>query len=291
MIPLDDQKKTAPVAATQINRDALLRAFVNDIYQLDASLPSWARRRHPIVKRHLGLYWRVMPPQWEPIVKWFLIESLVVLATIPIPFLFTILLPLVLVSMAILPGAIFFYGRMLYDLASDTSRQMVAEIENHTLGLLLTTPVPRRELLLSKMAGSLWKQSEPFGLLMAFASMSQVPSMFLLYANLYPPGQYGPVPQLLTVGAFAGSLIRIPLEMFMTAALGLYIGTVTRGKGAAAASTIGTVGFYFLLINVVRLIPMGPWMRLFVEAVLPCITALLGAFILILLTERELRSE
>ena len=291
MNPLDDQEKIRPVAATQINREALMRAFVNDIYQLDASLPHWARRRHPIVRRHLGLYWRIMPPQWEPIVKWFLIESVVVLLTVPVPFLFTVLLPMVLVSMAVLPGALVYYGRMLYDLAGDASRQMVAEIENHTLGLLLATPVPRREVLLAKMAGSLWKQSEPFGLLMGFASISQLPSIFLLYANLYPPNDFGATPQLMTVAAFAGSLIRIPLEMFMTAALGLYIGTVTRGKGAAAASTIGVVGFYFLLINVIRLIPMGPWMRLVIDAVLPCLTAIIGAVVLLWMTERELRSE
>lgn len=288
---MNDQNKTDFVAATQLNRDALLRAFVNDIYELDGSLPRWARRRHPIVKRHLGLYWRIMPPQWEPIIRWFLIESAVVLLTIPIPFLFTILLPLVLVSMAVLPGALFYYGRMLYDLAGDTSRQMVAEIENHTLGLLLATPVPRREVLLAKMAGSLWKQSEAFGLLMGFAATTQIPSMFLLFANLYPPDDYGAVPHLLTVGVFAGSLIRIPLEMFMTAALGLYIGTVTRGKGAAAASSIGAVGFYFLLVNIVRLIPMSPFARFFTEAVLPCIAPLIVAFALLLLTERELRSE
>jgi hypothetical protein len=288
---LDDQEKIRPVAATQINREALMRAFVNDIYQLDSSLPQWARRRHPIVRRHLGLYWRIMPPQWEPIIKWFLIESVVVLLTVPIPFLFTILLPMVLVSMAVLPGALVYYGRMLYDLAGDASRQMVAEIENHTLGLLLVTPVPRRQVLLAKMAGSLWKQSEPFSLLMGFASISQLPSMFLLYANLYPPNDFGATPQLLTVAAFAGSLIRIPLEMFMTAALGLYIGTVTRGKGAAAASTIGVVGFYFLLVNVIRLIPMGPWMRLFIDAIFPCLTAIIGAVVLLWMTERELRAE
>ncbi len=285
---LNDPTKTDPVAATQINRDALLRAFVNDIYELDAALPHWGRRRHPIVKRHLGLYWRIMPPQAEPIVRWFLMGSALVLLTIPIPFLFTILLPLVLVSMAVLPGMLVYYGRMLYDLATDTSRQMVGEIENHTLGLLLATPVPRREVLLAKMAGSLWKQSEPFGLLMAFASMTQVPSMFLLYANLYPPAQYDSAAQLLTVGAFAGSLLRVPIEMFMTAALGLYIGTVTRGKGAAAASTIGIVGFYFLLVNVIRVIPMQPFARFVVEAVVPCVTALLTSLFLILMTEREL---
>lgn len=285
---LNDPTKTDPVAATQINRDALLRAFVNDIYELDAGLPHWGRRRHPIVKRHLGLYWRIMPPQADPILRWFLMGSALVLLTIPIPFLFTILLPLVLVSMAVLPGMLVYYGRMLYDLATDTSRQMVAEIENHTLGLLLATPVPRREVLLAKMAGSLWKQSEPFGLLMAFASMTQVPSMFLLYANLYPPAQYDSAAQLLTVGAFAGSLLRVPIEMFMTAALGLYVGTVTRGKGAAAASTIGVVGFYFLLVNVIRVIPMQPFARFVVEAVVPCVTALLASLFLILMTEREL---
>ena len=51
------------------------------------------------------------------------------------------------------------------------------------------------------------------------------------------------------------------------------------------------VGFYFLLINVIRLIPMGPLMRFFIEGILPCITALIGAMVLILLTERELRAE
>lgn len=288
---MDDHEKINPVAATPLNREALMRAFVNDIYQLDAALPPWARRRHPIVRRHLGLYWRVMPPQWEPIVKWFLIEASVVLLTVPVPFLFTVLMPMVLVSLAVLPGALFYYGRMLYDLAGDASRQMVAEIENHTLDLLLATPVPRREVLLAKIAGALWKQSEPFSLLMGFASISQLPSLFLLYANLYPPNDFGVAPQLLTVAAFAGSLIRIPLEMFMTASLGLYIGMVTRGKGAAAASTIGMVGFYFLLINVVRVIPMGPWMRLLIDVVLPCLTALITTACLLWMTERELRAE
>ena len=31
------------------------------------SLPYWARATNPIVRRHLGLYWRTLPPEFEPI--------------------------------------------------------------------------------------------------------------------------------------------------------------------------------------------------------------------------------
>lgn len=268
-----------------------LSPFTVDIFELDANLPEWARRRHPVVRRHLGLHWRIMPPQHEPIIRWFLIETAVVLLTIPIAFLFTLLLPLVMISLAILPAALFYYGRMLYDIAADTSRQMVIEVENHTLALLLATPMPRRELLLAKIAGALWKQSESFGLLMIFAAVTQIPSILLLYTNLYTPTYYEYTAQFLTIGVFASSLIRIPLEMFMVAALGLYMGRVTHGKSAASASTIGVAGFYFMLINLTRLIPLPPLGRLFTDAILPCLAAALITWLLLRMTERELRAD
>lgn len=279
------------MAATNINRDALVRAFVNDLYQIDSGLPAWARRHNPIVKRHLGLYWRIMPPQFESVLRWFVLESAVILLTIPIPFLFTVLLPLVLASLTVLPGALVYYGRILYDLAADASRQMVAEVENHTLPLLLATPIPTRRILLSKMAGALWKQSEPFGLLMAIASISQVPTLFLLYANMYPPQDYGASAQFVTVAAFAASLIRLPCEMLMTAALGVFAGSVMRGKGAAAATTLSALGFYFLLINMLRLIPAEPIPRLLIDGLLPVVIPPILAWALLILTERALRAE
>lgn len=279
------------MAATNLNRDAMVRAFVNDLYQIDGGLPTWARRQNPIVKRHLGLYWRIMPPQFEAVLRWYLIESGVILLTIPIPFLFTVLLPLVLASLTVLPGALVYYGRILYDLAADASRQMVAEVENHTLPLLLATPIPTRRILLSKMAGALWKQSEPFGLLMAIASISQVPTLFLLYANMYPPQEYGVSAQFVTIVAFATSLVRLPAEMLMTSALGVFVGAVTRGKGAAAATTLAGLGFYFLLINMLRLVPSDPIPRLLIDGLLPMIVPPVLTYILLLLTEQALRSE
>ncbi len=279
------------MAVTNVNRDALVRAFVNDLYQIDDGLPAWARRHNPIVKRHLGLYWRIMPPQYESVIRWFLIESGVILLTVPVPFLFTVLLPLVLASLSVLPGALVYYGRILYDLAADASRQMVSEVENHTLPLLLATPIPTRRILLSKIAGALWKQSEPFGLLMAIASISQVPTLFLLYANMYPPQDYGAGAQFITVAAFAASLIRLPCEMLMTSALGVFVGAVTRGKGAAAATTLAGMGFYFLLINMVRLVHAEPIPRLLIDGLLPIAAPLALTFILLLFAERALRAE
>ena len=52
----------------------LLSSLTPDIYhnlkravELDTSLPAWARRSNPIVRRQLGIYWKTLPlelSQW-----------------------------------------------------------------------------------------------------------------------------------------------------------------------------------------------------------------------------------
>ncbi len=269
-------------------QEKIRRILVNDLHQIDQNMPRWARRRHPIVKRELGLYWRIMPPQIETPLKAFWIQAVVVLATIPIPFLMTLLLPLVLVSFAMLPVALYMFARMLYDLAADTSRSMVSEIENHTLGVLMTTPVSVREMLLSKLAGALWKQSEPFSVILTVASMTQIPSIFILYANAFPPQDYPGVAQVISVVMLALSLLRLPIEAFMVAALGQFVGLTTTGRGAAQAASIGLTGFYFLLVNLPRLLVLDPFWRVMVDGVLPSIAAAGTVWLLLRLTVNHL---
>lgn len=270
-------------------QEKIRRILVNNLYQIDQNLPRWARRSNPIVKRELGLYWRIMPPQADSVLRAFWVQALIIAATIPIPFLLTLLLPLTLVSFALLPYGLYLYAQLLYNIAGDASSSMVAEVENATLDVIRMTPVPTGHLLLSKLAGSLWKQSEPFTLVLAIASLTQVPSLFIIYANLYAARDFPATAQILTVIMFATSLIRLPVEAFMVGALGQWVGLQTSGRGAAQATAIGLMGFYFLLINLPRLIPLGPVGRVLVDGVLPLATAAGGAWLLVALTTRMLK--
>jgi hypothetical protein len=255
---------------------------------IDANLPAWARRSNPIVKRQLGYFWRVIPPQLEPLAQWYVIQSGLVLLTIVLPLLYTLLLPLVLISLSILPFALAYYGRALYDLAADSSRAMVSEVEDNTLTLLMATPMSVREILLSKIAASLWRQSDPLSILLTIVAYTQMPALTLLYVNAFPVEQYGVLPQFMVVLVFAASIARLPLEMFMVATMGQYIGATTPGRGTAAATTLGAVVFYFALLNAPRLFPLPPGLVILVEGVLPVLLPALVIAALLALTEREL---
>jgi hypothetical protein len=272
-------------------RASVIRQIVQARYELDSQLPKWARRSHPIVRRHLGMYWRVMTPQIEPIAQWYLMQALVVLLTYPLPFLFTVILPMVIVSGALLPAGLFYYGRVLYEIGADASGTMVDEMENSTLPLLAATPYPLREILLSKIAGTLWRQSENISLLLSAVAMSQVPTIVLIYLNRLPPEEYGIISQLFMVVVFASAIIRLPLELFMTAAIAHYVGTTTNGRSTAIASTIVLVGFYFVLINLPRLIHVSLLPQLFVDAFLPLVVPPLVIYGMLWLTEREIRNK
>ncbi len=249
--------------------DQIRRVFVNNLFQIDQNLPAWARRSNPLVRRELGVYWRVMPPQLDLPLRAFLVQAVLVLLTIPIPFVMTLILPLVLVSFTALPVALYWYARLLYDLAGDAARSMSSEVENHTLGLLMTTPMSNRQLLLSKLAGALWKQSEPFSLILAAASLTQMPVLFILYANYFPAREFDFTAQILSIIMLALTLIRLPLEMFAVGAMGQWVGLNTIGRGAAQATSLGLIGFYFALLNLPRLFMLDPFWRILIDGVLP----------------------
>ncbi|HEX2622046.1 MAG TPA: hypothetical protein VHL11_17940 [Phototrophicaceae bacterium] len=272
-------------------RSSLIRQIIQAQYEIDAHLPRWARRSHPIVRRHLGAYWRVMTPQIEPVAQWYLMQSLLVFMTYPLPFLLTAILPMVIVSGALLPAGIVYFTRSIYNIASDSTRTMVNEVENATLPLLLATPYPVREILLCKIAGAMWRQSEMLVVLSGIAVYTQMPTLVLIYLNRFPPEEFGMVAQLFTVVVFAASIIRLPLEMFMAASVGHYIGVTTTGRSAAVVSTMTILIFYFVLVNLPRLITMSVLGQLFVDAALPLILPLMMIAGFMLMTERELANK
>ena len=274
---------------TTASRAALIREIVQSHYEIDTQFPPWARRSHPIVRRHLGRYWRVMTPQIEPVLQWYLIQSGIVLLTYPIPFLFTLILPVVIVSVGLLPFAFYYYAQTLYALATDAAQSMVKEVEGATLNLLLATPFSHREILMSKMAGAMWRQSEPLSLLLSVIAMTQMPTLVLVYLNQIPTEEYGILSQIVTIIAFGVAIARIPLEMAMTASIGTYIGVTTRGRSAAIITTLTLLLFYFVLINVPRLMPLGVLGHLLVNGLLPLVMPLVIIALMLTVTERAMR--
>lgn len=267
---------------------AIIREMAHARITIDSNLPAWARRSNPIVRRQLGYFWRVIPPQVEPLAQWYIIQSVIVLATVAMPLLYTLLLPLVLISLTILPFALFYYGRALYDLAAESSRAMVSEVEDNTLQLLLATPMTVREILLSKIAASMWRQSDPLSILLSIITFTQMPAITLMYINAFPTQDYGALPQVLIVLVFGASILRLPLEMFAVASLGQYIGVTTSGRGTAAATTLGIVVFYFAIINAPRLFSLTPLMVVLIEGLLPVLLPALAIYGLLHATQREL---
>lgn len=269
-----------------ITRHELIRQMVEEDIHVDVNLPIWARRSNALVRRHLGQAWRTMPPQVEPIVQWYLIQSAVVLASVPFPFLLTIILPAVIISMFLLPPALVYFGRTLYGIASDSARSMVAEIEGHTIDLLRVSPMTTREILLSKIAGVLWRQSDPLAILLSIATFSQLPTLILIYTNYFPPDTHGNfAAPIFTILVFAVTIIRIPIEAFMVGAIGQYIGVTTRGRETAAATTLTLTVFYFIMINVPRLGEMSLLLRGVVEIALPIVAPLVIIWLALRTTE------
>ncbi|MBC8100284.1 MAG: hypothetical protein H7Y11_12630 [Armatimonadetes bacterium] len=273
---------------TSAARATLIRQMITARHEIDMNFPPWARRSHPIVRRHLGVYWRVMTPQFESILQWYLPQLVLVLLTVPLPFLFTIILPMVIVSVGVLPAALVYYAKAVYLVTTDAARSMVAEIENATLPLLLATPYTPREILLSKIAGAVWRQSELLMLLLGGVVASQMPTIVLIYLNRLPPAEYGVWSQVFMVAVFATSIVRLPLELFMVAVIGHFAGATTPGKNGAVITALGLVLFYFVLLNMPRLLilPLAP--QFLVDALLPVIAPVVVSMSLLRLTESAL---
>lgn len=262
----------------------IARRIAHEIPDIDQGLPLWARRTNPIVRRQLGMYWRVFPPQVGPIAKWTGILSLVVLATIPYPLLFVIILTFLLAAMAMLPYAFYTYTAALAQIINDSVSSLVNEYKNDTMTLLRTTPLSTDEIVLSKISAAVWRRMDELDQVLSFALALGMPAIMMFYLGIWPPNEVPVVAQVLTIVTFAASLVRLPLEMFMVATLGAMMGAATHTRSSAFLGTAVMVFFYFLLLNLARLLSL-PWtLQLVVDAVLPVVLPIVITWLALRLT-------
>ena len=241
---------------------------------LDRRLPEWARRSNPIVRRELGVYWKLMTVDLDLIGRLYLINLGIILLSLLMPFLFMLLMPAAIISFVVLPALMIVYAFSLGRIAAAAAASMTGERDHGSLDLLRVCPRPLREILYSKAAAAVWRQIENIALVLTGVAALSLPILVIQYDWLFS-AQDQPIAMRLALAlGLASSILRIPLEVALVAAIGVAAGSFTRYRIAAmlAAILLGVV--YFAAVNVVRLLATDPLLRLLLDVALPLLAPL-----------------
>ncbi len=216
------------------------------------NLPYWARATNPIVRRHLGLYWRTLPPEFQPIfyICGFWLGALLI--GIIFPFVTDLATTVIVVSVLVIPAGIVFYLRALFSIAANSAAAMADEIRHNTMPLLMSTPMSLDQIFLGKVAAALWRKMDDMVLIVQGAAIFGPPLIIMHYAGLLPLRESGVVTYALIIIMTVTSLLRLVLEPLMFGMVGVGIGAFVPFRSIAITSSVAWVAFYFLLINMVQ---------------------------------------
>jgi hypothetical protein len=252
----------------------LITSIERNPVELDTRLPKWARRSNPIIRRHLGMYWKTILPEVGFLVKLVLLQTGLILLTLPLPFLFDLAVPTITAAYMLFPCAAYLYGQILLSVAYASSVSVSDETRNDTLSLLRLTPIDLNTILSSKIAAAIWRQVDNLGLLVIAAGLFSLPILISQYATLWPLEQYPVLARVAMILGLVVSLLRLALEPFMIGAVGVMAGAGLKERYPAAMTTIIITFFYFLFINLPRFLPLSWPLRLVVDLLLPVVLPL-----------------
>ncbi len=230
------------------SRDSAIERIKMDERSPMENLPYWARATNPIVRRHLGLYWRTLPPEFEPI---FYITGFWVLALllgIIFPFITDLATTVIVVSVLVIPVGMIFYLRSLFSVAANSAAVMADEIRNNTMQLLMSTPMSLDQIFLGKVAASIWRKMDDLILIVQGAAIFGPPLIIMHYAGLFPLRESGPLTYVLIIAMSIVSIVRLVLEPLMFGMVGVGIGAFVPFRSIAMTSSVAFVAFYFLLM-------------------------------------------
>jgi ABC-type Na+ efflux pump permease subunit len=168
-----------------------------------------------------------------------------------------------------LPFVFLAYGRLLIYVGAFTVRMIIDEQQNNSLSLLRTTPISLRHILYSKASAGVWRQVEDLGLLVIAAALLTLPAIGLQYAVYWPFEEVNLVSRLTLGAGLLASIARLFLEPMMVASMAILVGSVVTQRTQALISLAGLGVFYFILINLPRLLPLPPETRILIDFVLP----------------------
>ena len=234
-------------AEAQARQDALERIKVDDRSPME-SLPYWARATNPIVRRHLGLYWRTLPPEFEPIayISGFWLCAL--LLGILLPWVTDLATTAIVVSVLVIPIGMIFYVRALFAIAAHSAAAMADELRNNTMQLLMSTPMSLEQIFLGKAASAIWRKMDDLVLITQGAALFGPPLIIMHYAGFFPLRESGVLTYALIIAMCAVSVARLALEPIMFGMVGVFIGAFLPFRSVAMPSAVAFVAFYFLLL-------------------------------------------
>jgi hypothetical protein len=271
--------------------DGTLRPNDGDFWVLDRQLPAWARRSNPIVRRHLGGFWKASLPALG-MLRWVILVQLVLLVPSMVWGGFLELISLAaLLSMFVLPVALVYYANALLAISRYTAAWIVEERRGRMLDLLRTTPLSLHSILLSKAAAAIWRQMDSLSMLVLITASISLPPIVIQQATLYPPDKTAPVPQILAGVGLLVSVARLVVEPLMIAALAAVAGAGAEFDITATTWATLATAAYAVLINLPRLLPLDWVGRLIVESVLPLALPVIIILIALAVASRLLTRE
>lgn len=229
---------------------------LTDYQDMQERLPYWARSTNPIVRRHLGLYWRTVPPEIDPFVTIFTTWTIVMMAGLIMPWLFSLIMISFLASIMILPFVLGYYVYNLVNISVEAARHMQQEFANDTFELLQATPMSLIQIFLGKVAAAMWRRMDDLIMIAQLAFAFSPPILFTLYAPLGTGIGYGGVlPPVMALVGMLVILFRTFAEPLMLGVISVFIGIVVPGRGRSISSAVVLGVFYFLLLNLLSNLP------------------------------------
>lgn len=250
-------------------RERMQVEMIDRATQVDQNLPAWARRGNPIVMRHLGGWYRAELPEVRHLLRLYFAQILLLLISFVAPFVFVIMIPFMTACLFLLPFGFYFYLRMLLSIMADAVATVTEELRGNTLELLRTTPYELYEILLSKAASALWRQMGILSSLLLFVSFVSLPVLAVQVFSEWSLTDYPIVSRLALMSSLTSVLLRLLLEPMMIAILSIALGVSLPHRGIATVWTVSMMAFYYLLVNLPRLLPLSWPLRFAVEYALP----------------------
>jgi hypothetical protein len=252
-----DTQETFMAATNSRPRPA--RISITDLSQYGSTtenLPYWARSTNPIVRRHLGLYWRTVPPEMRPFYIMYGTWVVLMVICVAIPPLFGFTMISFLASIMIVPLTMLLYAHVLLHVAIESARTMQQEISNNTFMLLQATPMSLQQVFLGKVAAAMWRRMDDLVMIAQIALVFSPPLLFTVYSDLWKLEGAGLfVAPTMTLLATLVVTIRIILEPIMIGVLSVFIGLVMEGRSRAITAAVFLGSFYFILLNLLSRLP------------------------------------
>lgn len=223
-------------------------AQLTPITPAEESLPYWSRSTNPIVRRHLGLYWRTLPPELRPVLLISLAWVGIMLLNALVPSLANYTLVTVVVSLVIIPAAALVYGHILLTVAIQSADMMQEEKRNNTLNLLRATPMTLEQLLLGKVSAALWRRMEDWVLINYAVAFANTPLYYAFYGRVWLVDEAPFLFPVAVTGAMAVALLRLMLEPMMVGVIGVFVGTITPYRNTAISLSVALSVAYFGLL-------------------------------------------